>query len=234
MPERGKALYYHILNYSDNNLELLRNSFDVIELLDPRHDSKEILKSIEVGFAPLGYRFDRQKILCCPRLRVIASNTTGVSHVDIVAAEEQGIKVCSLADDSEFLETITATAEHTWGLLLTLLRKTPWSFTAVLEGAWNRFEFGGKGMLSRMTLGIVGFGRLGKMVANYGKAFGMQVLFYDPFIKSVNMDAEQIDNLEELVSLSDIVTLHVPANKDTYHLIDRNILSKAKEQLTFL
>ena len=142
----------------------------------------------------------------CPKLQAIVTNTTGVPHIDVGAAAARGIQVFSLKDEQAFLQTITATAEHTWGLLLALLRRTPWSFQAVLGGKWNRFEFGAPAMLSRLSLGIVGLGRLGTMVARYGAAFGMQVRYHDPYVKAPANRPERKDTIQDLVSVSDVPT----------------------------
>ena len=179
-----KALYYTILNYSSGSLSVLGDHFDLIQLPDPSADTKEVLANLDLCFAPLGYRFDGAKMARCPKLQAIVTNTTGLPYIDMGAAAARGIQVFSLKDEQAFLQTITATAEHTSGLLLALLRRTPWSFQAVLSGKWNRFEFSAPAMLSRLSLGIVGLGRLGTMVGRYGAAFGMQVRYYDPYVKA--------------------------------------------------
>lgn len=223
-----KALYYTILNYSSGNLSLLRDHFDLIQLPDPSADTKEVLANLDLSFAPLGYRFDGAKMDRCPKLQAIVTNTTGVPHIDVAAAATRGIQVFSLKDEQAFLQTITATAEHTWGLLLALLRRTPWSFQAVLGGKWNRFEFGAPAMLSRLSLGIVGLGRLGTMVARYGAAFGMQVRYYDPYVKAPVNGPERKDTIQDLVSVSHVLTLHVPSNEKTRHILNRDVISRCK------
>jgi phosphoglycerate dehydrogenase-like enzyme len=222
------ALYYRILQYQPENLKFLHDHFRVIEIADPDADREEILAEVDLCFAPLGYYFDRAKMELCPRLRAIATNTTGVPHIDVKEAAARNIPVFSLEKEVEFLGTITPTAEHTWGLLLALMRRSPWAHAAVLQGGWNRRPFGAPRMLSRMSLGLVGCGRLGRMVGRYGLAFGMQVAFFDPYVDDYPPGFEKLGTAGELVAVSDVVSLHAPANESTYKMVNRDLLEKFK------
>ena len=225
-----KVLYYRILNYQPANLKLLKNHFNVISLESPDDDTDELLTNVDVVFAPLGYFFGKEKIGMANNLKIIASNTTGEPHIDVEYAEKKGITIVSLKRYPNFLKTITPTAEHTIGLILAVTRRIPWAFESVLKGAWNRRLFGAKGMLSKMSLGIIGLGRLGSLVAKYAVAFGMDVYYYDPYVEeSLIKDIRKINSLEKLVSMCDIITLHVHLGEKTRHLINDRILSKCKD-----
>lgn len=228
------ALYYRILQYQPENLQFLREHFQLVELLNPDEDQGEILAKIDLCFAPLGYYLGRDKMERCPRLRAIATNTTGVPHIDMGEAATRGIKVFSLKDETDFLKTITPTAEHTWGLLLALMRRSPWAYTSVLDGTWNRRPFGAPSMLSRMSLGLVGCGRLGHMVGRYGQAFGMKVSFFDPYLPEIPSGFEKMRTLEELVAGVDVVSLHAPAQECTYKMINRGIFLNFKPGSYFI
>lgn len=225
-----KLLYYKILCFRPGNFNLLKDNFKVIEIESPIYDNDKILSDIEVAFAPLGFKFDQEKIDKMPKLKIIASNTTGEPHINREYAEKKGIKVISLKYEQEFLKTITPTAEHTWGLILALTRRTPWAFQSVLKGIWNRRLFGAKAMLSQMTIGIVGLGRLGSLMAEYAKSFKMKaVRYYDPYVKKVKIGGIiRADTLEELVSQSDIITIHIPAEKKTHKLFSGSLFKKFK------
>src|SRR5690606_22739642 len=120
-----------------------------------------------------------------------------------------------------FLKTIPSTAEHTWGLLLSLVRHIPAANEHVKTGSWKRDLFRGS-QLKGKTLGIIGFGRTGRKVAEYARAFDMRVIFYDPYITSGA--AEQIGTLDLLMEQSDILTFHVHLNDETtYMLNDKNV-----------
>ncbi|PIT91001.1 hydroxyacid dehydrogenase [Candidatus Kaiserbacteria bacterium CG10_big_fil_rev_8_21_14_0_10_49_17] len=235
MKNKPKALYYSVLEYQPENRQKLDTLFDVVEIESPASDSLEILGQIEIAFAPLGFDFGKKKIDAMPLLKIIASNTTGEPHIDREYAESKGIVVVSLKDEQEFLATITPTAEHAWGLLLALTRRVPWAFQSVLEGKWNRRPWGARAMLSRLSIGIVGYGRLGSLVAEYAHAFRMNPIYiFDPNISRVPEWAVQTETLDELVSKSDCISVHVPALPETEKMFSRDILNTCKKGSVFI
>ena len=220
------ALYYRILKYQPENLATLAREFELIELDSPAQDSPEILVRIDVLFAPLGFMVDRTKIDAIPHLKAIVSNTTGHPHIDVEYAREKGVFVACLKFAPEFLQRITPTAEHTWGLMLALIRNLIPAHRAALSGVWNRRPFGGRAMLSSLSLGIAGHGRLGTMVARYGKAFGMKVRYFDPFVEVSSEGAERVLTLASLVEQSDVVTILLPHEKETEGLFSAEIFAR--------
>ena len=236
MSESKKPLiYYKILHYQKENLQLLEKHFDIIYLNDPDEDTSEVLGKAEIILAPLGFFLGKEKIDLSPNLKIIASNTTGVPHIDVSHAESKGIKVLSLQDQTEILDKITPTAELTFGLIISLIRKIPWAFDSVKRGTWNRRLFGGKSMLSRMNLGVVGMGRLGRMVARYGKSFGMEVYYYEQDEKIIiPNDLIKLNSLEEIVALSDIVTVHINLTEENRGLFNKKTFSQFKDGSYFI
>lgn len=222
------AIYYRILKYQPANLARLAREFDLKVLDSPSHDTPPLLDVVEVLFAPLGYMVDREKIDSCPRLKVIVSNTTGHPHIDVEYAYSKGIGVACLKFAQDFLQTITPTAELTWGLIVAITRNILPAYESVLSGKWDRRPFGAPAMLSKMSLGIVGHGRLGTLVARYGRAFGMTVRYYDPFVSVSSEAAERVDTLEALVAVSDVVTIHVPHEKSTVKMFSADVLANFK------
>jgi D-3-phosphoglycerate dehydrogenase len=212
------ALYYSILNYEPANLTLLRRHFVVTEVADPRDDDRVSADAVELLFAPLGFRVDDRRLARFPKLRAVASNTTGIPHIDAAAAARRGVAVCALHDEQAFLETITPTAEHAIGLMIAALRRLPAAHAAAAAGAWSRWEWPAPRMLSRMRLGIVGYGRLGRKVARIAEAMEMQVGFYDPHVPG------GAASLAELARCSDVLSLHAPATEATRHLVSAEII----------
>jgi D-3-phosphoglycerate dehydrogenase len=157
-------------------------------------------------------------IVSCPNLRAIITPTTGLDHIDLDAARDRHVQVFCLKGETEFLSTITSTAEHTWALLLCLVRRVIPAHAAVSEDRWQPDQFRSV-ELSGRTLGVVGLGRLGTMVARYGTAFGMRVLGYDPYQNVCPSGVERARGLDELLAMSHVVTLHVPLNEQTAGLI---------------
>lgn len=215
---KPRAIYYRMLGYQVEPLALLRRLFDVVELNDPRADTPTVVGEAEVLTAPLGFPVTAERMDASPKLRAIISNTTGVPHIDMDAAAVRGIKVCALHDEQDFLDGITPTAEHTVGLMLAAWRRIPGAHAAVVDGQWDRTQWGAPRMFSRMRLGLVGFGRLGAKVARIANAMDMDVAYYDPHV------AGGLDSLEALALRSDIFSLHAPANPQTRKLISREIL----------
>jgi D-3-phosphoglycerate dehydrogenase len=230
-----KALYFEILNYKKENLDLLYDNFEVIRLDNPSMITPDILKDVSVIFAPLGYFFGEEVFSKAPALKVVATNTTGVPHIDVDKAAARGIHVISLKDEKEFLNTITPTAELTMGLIINITRNVISAIKSVLDGKWSRWEFGGQAMLSRMSLGIVGLGRLGRMVAGYATAFGMKVSYYDPYIiHNAEWSYNRVEGIAQLVSDVDIVSVHIPMNEENRHFFNKDVFSKFKKGSYFI
>jgi D-3-phosphoglycerate dehydrogenase len=212
------ALYFRILKYRPENLHLLHANFNVIDLEHPEEIDKIDSTTIQLLFAPLGFMVDANYMDKLPCLKVIASNTTGIPHIDKTEAEKRGIKVCALHDEQIFLDTITPTAEHTIGLIMAANRRIPACHSYVLSGKWDRKPWGAPRMLSKMKLGIVGYGRLGKKTSEVGRALGMSVNYYDPYVDGGS------SSLHHLAMNSDVLSIHAVANQETRNLVSREIL----------
>jgi len=227
-------IYYDILNYLPENIRLLESYFQLIQIPDPSCDKAEILQKADAIIVPLGYFFGKKKIDTSSYLKVIGSNTTGHPHIDVQYAHKMGIKVVTLKGHHEILDRITSTAELAWGLIIAVTRNICPAYRSVLNGHWERWPFGGRMMLSNMSLGVVGYGRLGKKVAEYGVCFGMKVNYYDPYVKKTDASTEKKETLEELVSVSDVVSVHVPHELTTENLFNENVFGCFKERSYFV
>ena len=228
------AIYYSSLNFDQDCLSLLENNFELVTLPNPDHNETELLNRAELIFAPLGWYWGFAELSRCARLRVIASNTTGHPHIDVSAAARLAISVITLKGQDSFLRSITPTAEHALGLIISLTRNYRSAMQSVLDGKWNRYPYGGEKMLSRSTLGVVGLGRLGSRVAEYGIALGMKVLGYDPYEVTRDRRVEQVDSLRSLVSSADIVTVHVPHEPETENMFDREVFASFQKRSYFV
>lgn len=189
-------------------------------------DRADLLKKIATAtilVVRLGYHIDREVIEAASRLEMIVSPTTGLNHIDMELAQKRGIAVLSLRGETEFLDSISATAELTWGVLLALVRSIPAAHDHVRDGGWNRDLFIGR-QLRAKTLGIVGLGRIGRMVARYGQAFGMQVIATDPMPRQPSLEFVKLCSHEELYRAADVVSVHVPFGPQTRGMIDRSAI----------
>ena len=161
-----------------------------------------------------------------PNLRVISCASTGSAHIDTAAARARGISVRTLRENEDFLDDLSVTAELTWALLLACARRIVPASRHVAEGRWDRTEFPGVSLLGR-RLGVIGFGRLGRWMARYGAAFGMDVVASDPNVHDFPSPVRCV-TLDELVHSCDVVSLHVHASEATRHLLDRTLLEIIK------
>lgn len=176
------------------------------------------LAPVEALIVRLGHQVDQELLAAAPRLRYLASATTGLDHVDLAAATRRGVTVLSLRGESDFLDQVPATAEFTWALLLALLRHLPWAAADAAQGNWRRELFRGRELAGR-RLGLVGLGRVGRQVAGYGLAFGMEVAAFDPAPARLVPGVLMCASLEQLLSRSEILCLHAPLDDSTRGLI---------------
>jgi len=158
------------------------------------------------------------------KLKVIGRAGTGVDNVDVAAATRRGIIVANAPGSN-----MVAAAEHAFGLLLSIARNIPQAHAALTQGRWERKRFAGVELADKV-LGIVGFGRIGQLVATRARAFGMRVVVFDPFVSAERCRELQVSSatLENLLLQADFVTLHAPLTAETRHLIDAERLHLMK------
>jgi D-3-phosphoglycerate dehydrogenase len=198
-------------------LDPLRNVCDVVELPPDAAQLRQRVNDFDVYLASLHVRLEGDYISDNTRLKAVATPSTGHDHIDVVACQKQGIELLSLRDEKDFLDSVTATAELAWGLLLCVVRRLPWAVQSAHAGIWARDGFRGR-QLSGKTLGIVGYGRLGRMVGEFGKAFRMRVLATDVHDKPAAPGVEFM-SLDQLLPQADVVSLHVHLTDVTRGLI---------------
>lgn len=167
------------------------------------------------------YKLDKE-ILEGSSVKVINTASTGLNHIDAKWCEENGIKILSLTKDFELIKNLPSTAELAFGLMLCLLRQIPKSFDSVKAGEWDYEKFMGR-QVEGLTLGVVGYGRLGFFMAKYGQAFGMRVLICDPYKPVYGF--EQVD-LDRIAKDCDVVSLHVHVSDETRHMINADFIEK--------
>ena len=180
----------------------------------------------DVLWVRLRNQIDEEILNAAPRLRVIVTNTTGLNHIDVEGARRRGISVLSLRGEADFLRTVRATAELTLGLILALVRRLPAAAAHVNAGGWDRYGFKGHDLYEK-TAGIVGLGRLGRIVATYLQALGMQVLASTP--EPEPADGVTLVALEELLGRANLVSVHVDLNPGTRGLIGEREFAAMKD-----
>lgn len=158
------------------------------------------------------------------KLRVVGRAGVGVDNIDVAAATARGIVVMNAPDGN----TIT-TAEHTLALMIALARRVPQANMSLKSGKWDRKRFIGVELQGK-TLGIIGLGRIGRVVASRARAFGMNIIAYDPFIapdQARDMEIE-LAALADVFARADFLTVHTPSTTETRGIIDRKAFSQMK------
>jgi len=162
-----------------------------------------------------------EEVLKDSNIKVINTCSTGTNHIDMKYCKENNIEVWHLARDYELINQLPSTAEHAFGLMLSLLRKIPMSFHSVRDGNWDYEPYIGR-QLKGLTVGIIGYGRLGKMMETYCHAFGMTVKIHDPY--------EGYDDLNLVLRESDVISLHVHVTDKTVGMINGNTIKRMKKK----
>lgn len=177
----------------------------------------------------LGLNINKQVIDRGSNLKIIATATTGLDHIDVEYAKSKKIKIISLRGENKFLNTITGTAELACGLMIDLMRNISASFNSVKNYEWNREKFRGHNLRGKV-LGIVGLGRLGKMMARYGNTFEMKIIGYDPHVEKNDFKKANCKKVSfaELLNKSDIISIHAHLNKETENMFCEKTFGKIK------
>lgn len=212
-------------NYSPRALEILQGAGQVRLAALSRAELLAALAEVDALIVRLAFQVDEEVFAAAPHLRAVVSATTGLDHIDLAAAERHGVQVLSLRGEVNFLRSIPATAELTWGLLLALTRNIPSAFSSVLAGEWQRDRFKGHDLAGR-RLAILGLGRIGSIVARYGLAFGMRVYAYDPHPLTWVEGVKRTESMEELLVAADVLSIHVPLNPQTVGLVGAEQLNR--------
>jgi D-3-phosphoglycerate dehydrogenase len=215
-------------DFSENAKRILEQNAEVICRRVNEHDLGEVFDQCDAFIFRLGVRIQSKDINNKQRCKIIATPVTGLDHIDLLACRTNGIQVISLKGEELFLREVRATAEHTFALLFALIRNIIPAALHVTQMHFDRNLFRGHELYQKI-FGIIGYGRLGKIVADYARAFGMKVLVYEIDKKKILKNAEyEFVELNELLTQADYISLHVDTRQDNIHFINREVLSQMK------
>ena len=187
-------------------------------------------KGVDAVLVRSATKMDAEAIAAAKGLRVIARAGVGLDNVDIPAATAAGVMVVNAPTSN-----IVSAAELAIALLLASARFVSPAHAALRNGKWARSKYTGAELFEK-TLGIVGFGRIGQLVAHRMQAFGMNVIAYDPYLqpaRAAQLNVELVE-LDELLKRSDFITIHLPKTKETANLIGEEALKKVKPQVRII
>lgn len=185
---------------------------------EPLDDTNvDLYKDIDVAIVFIYSKLNKDVLSKMQNLKLIITRSTGYDHIDVEYTSKNGITVCNVPGYGN-----NTVAEYTFALILALARKFKPMIERTSKGIFSRDGLTGIDLMGK-TIGVIGAGRIGKHVVRIAYGFGMKILVYDRY-----KDQELIDKygaeyvgLEDLLRMSDIVTLHVPYNKSTHHLINK-------------
>lgn len=206
-------------DYSENALKKY-NKLGEVEFFDTSNQTiEEVLKNADVVVVRLAHQLTAD-LLSQTNISMIATPTTGLDHIDIPYTQEKNITVLSLKGETEFLNSISATPEHTLGLILASLRNTPQAHDHVKKGGWDRNLFKGFEVKNR-TFGFYGCGRVAKLLGTYLQAMGAKIIAYDPLVSEEVMQAQHIKkvNREEVFKKAQSLIILAPLNEETENSI---------------
>jgi D-3-phosphoglycerate dehydrogenase len=212
---------------ADAGVELLRAEFDVeLGLEMSAEELAEQIGDFDAILIRSGTELTAELIERAGRLRVIGRAGTGVDNVDIAAATKRGIIVANAPESNSI-----AAAEHTLALALALYRNVPQAHRSLVAGEWARSRYGGNELYGK-TLGVIGFGRIGQLVAKRALGFDMEVVGFDKFVSPERfreLGVEGLETSEELYRRADVITIHLPKTPDTVGWIDAEAIAAMRE-----
>jgi len=223
-----KLIITEPMDFSPEGLKILKKKFEVISL-DNISKLSEYIHTANILFVRLGIVFSREILSNAPNLKVICTPTTGLDHIDLDFCKENNIKIISLKNEREFLNTIPSTAEHTWTLLMAINRKLNMACEHTKLKQWNRNIFKSFNLKGK-TLGILGLGRVGKQVAHFGNSFGMTVKGYDTNQSIKIKLVQNVTSVEELFKISDFISIHIPLNDSNIKFVNQNLIDLMKQK----
>ncbi len=209
-----------------SGVALLREHFDVDE-----GDHLERIDEYDGILIRSATKLTADVIDRATRLKAIGRAGVGVDNVDVPAATKRGIIVANAPQSN-----VVTAAEHTMALLLALARNVPQAHASLTAGRWERAQFSGVELLDK-TLGILGFGRIGQLVAHRAQGFGMKVVAFDPFVSADryrDLGVEKAESSDEVYAQADFLTLHLPKTPETEGWLDAEALAKCKDGVRVL
>lgn len=224
MSERAKVLVKEKI--ADAGVALLRERFDVEVGVDwPAGELDARIGEFDAIVIRSATKLTAELIERADRMRAIGRAGTGVDNVDIDAATKRGIVVANAPESNS-----VAAAEHTLALALALFRNVPQAHAALAAGEWARSRYGGNELYGK-TLGVIGFGRIGQLVARRALAFDMDVIAFDKFVSAERfreLGVEGVETSEDLYERADLITIHLPKTPETINWIDEAALAGMK------
>ncbi len=220
----AKIVFFEVASWEEEELKkIFPEAFLVKKPLTEENVSE--FTDTEIASCFIYSNFSKAVIEKLPKLKLIATRSTGFDHIDVNFCRQKNITVCNVPEYGS-----RTVAEHTFALILTLTRKIYQSINQAKNFDFNHEKIRGVDLFCK-TLGVLGLGKIGKEVVKIAKGFGMKVLVYtrtqdENLAKTLDFSYK---NLDEVLSSSDIISLHLPLTSQTKHIINKNNITKIKK-----
>ena len=221
-----------------NNVEENIKKLGIIKYLkEPSYNQvSKIIASYDVIFTNPNkskVSIDKRLINKAKNLKIICTASTGTSHVDVNYAKKLNIKIICLKEERKIINKISSTSELAFALLLASKRNLFPSLISVKNYIWDYTNFIGR-QLNYLTIGVVGYGRLGKLFVKYCSAFNCKIIVYDPNKLVKNKKIIQVNNIKKLIKVSDVISFHIHLTESNKNLINTKILNQMKKDVTLI
>lgn len=215
-------------NLSEDGLNMMKTAGIEYEVRTglKGEELRQTLTEFDAAICRSGVKITPESLEGNKRLKAIARAGVGVDNIDLKAATRHGIIVMNTPGGNT-----NSTAEQTFALILALSRNIHPAYQSLIEGRWDRKKFTGHQLFGK-TLGIIGMGRIGQVVTRFAKAFGMNVVAFDPFLgkaRGAELGVTVYEMVDEILPLVDYLTVHTPLNDQTRNLIDTDQIAQLKD-----
>lgn len=226
MSQNGRPVVLIADKLAQSTVDALGDAVEVRWVDGPnRPELLDAVKEADALLVRSATTVDAEVIAAAPNLKIVGRAGVGLDNVDIPAATEAGVMVANAPTSN-----IHSACEHAISLLLSTARQIPAADATLREGEWKRSSFNGVEIFGK-TVGIVGFGHIGQLFAQRLAAFETTIVAYDPYAnpaRAAQLNVELVE-LDELMSRSDFVTIHLPKTKETAGMFDAQLLAKSKK-----
>ena len=203
-------------------LDKLGNCVDVSNEENKKQKIKENIVDAEVVVVRSDTKINKELIDISKKLKIIGRSGVGTDNIDLAEASSRKIHVTNTPEAN-----VISAAELTVGLIISAARNIIGANNSVKKSEWERSQFTGIELHSKQ-MGLIGFGKVAKLVSRRMQSFDMRIVFYDPFVDS-STDTEKKVELDELLNTSDFISIHIPKNNETENLISKEKLSLIKK-----
>lgn len=216
-----------------NLYENLQDNFNIVH--KPQLTSKSIINFKKINFIFTNpnmskIKFDKKTLLNFKNLEAVCTASTGTNHIDLKYLKKNKIKLISLRNKKNVIKKITSTAEHAFALLINTIRNVSSASQSIKRKHWEYLPFIGRQM-NHMTIGVMGYGRLGRIFVKLLSGFQSKVLIYEKKFRIKDGNKNKQTSLNNILKNSDAIVIHIHADQENYRFIDNNKLKKMKKDV---